>query len=151
MHNAAGLFALLATLALGLTAGALLAEAAVVIPWWRTLSADAFLAWYAANTSRLFQFFGTLETVSAVLVVIAAVLVRSRWFVIAVLLGVAVLAMFPLYFQRANASFEAATVAPAELPAVLARYAAWHWMRTLIGIAAFTAALLGLRARDRSD
>ena len=150
MGNAAGVFALLATLALGLTAGALLTEAAVLIPWWRTLPADAFLAWYAANTSRLFQFFGTLEMVSAVLVIVAAAVVRGRWFVAAALLSIAVLALFPLYFQRVNASFESATIASAELPAVLARYAAWHWLRTIIGIAAFTAAAVGLRARDRS-
>ena len=147
MRHAAGV---LATVALGLTAGALLAEAAVIIPWWRTLPTDAFFAWYAANTSRLFQFFGILETVSAVLVVVAAVLVRDRWLALAVLLSVAVLAMFPLYFQRVNASFESAAVAAAELPAVLARYAAWHWVRTLIGIAAFTTAVLGLRARGRT-
>ena len=147
MRNAA---ALLATVALGLAAGALLAEAAVIIPWWRTLPADAFLAWYAANTSRLFQFYGTLEMVAAVLVLVAAVLVRDRYSVIALVLSLAVLAMFPLYFQRANASFESATVAAAELPAVLARYEAWHWLRTLIGIAAFTAAALGIRAPGRA-
>ena len=146
MRNAA---ALLATVALGLAAGALLAEAAVIIPWWRTLPADAFLAWYAANTSRLFQFYGTLEMVAAVLVLVAAVLVRDRYSVIALVLSLAVLAMFPLYFQRANESFESATVAAAELPAVLAQYSTWHWVRTLIGTAAFAAAALGLRARAR--
>jgi uncharacterized membrane protein len=65
-------------------------------------------------------------------------------------LSLAVLAMFPLYFQRANESFESATVAAAELPAVLARYAAWHWVRTVTGTAAFAAAALGLRARGRA-
>jgi hypothetical protein len=142
MRNA---FAVLATVALGLTAGALLAEAAVMIPWWRTLPADAFFAWYAANTSRLFQFFGSLEAVSAVLVLLAAAVVRDRWFVMALLLSVAVLAMFPIYFEAANASFESATVPAADLPAVLARYSAWHWIRTVIGTAAFVAAVLGLR------
>lgn len=147
MRNAA---ALLATVALGLAAGALLTEAAVIIPWWRTLSADAFLAWYAANTSRLFQFYGTLEMVAAVLVLVAAGLVRDRYFVVALVLSLVVLAMFPLYFQRANESFESAKVAASVLPAVLARYATWHWLRTLIGIAAFTAAAVGLRARGRA-
>jgi hypothetical protein len=147
MRNAA---ALLATVALGLTAGALLAEAAVVIPWWRTLPADAFLAWYAANTGRLFRFYGTLETAAAALVLAAAVLLRDRYFTTALVLSLGVLAMFPLYFERANASFESATVAAAELPAVLARYEAWHWVRTVTGTAAFAAAALGLRARGRA-
>ena len=151
MRSAAGFCALLATLALGLTAGALLAEGGVLIPWWRTLAPEAFLAWYAANTSRLFWFFGPLETVSAVLVIVAAILVRGRSFVAATLLSLGVLALFPLYFQRTNASFESATIAPADLPAELARYACWHALRIAMGIAAFAAAILGLRARDRSE
>lgn len=147
MHSAA---AVLATLALGLTAGALLAEAAVLIPWWRSLPPGDFLAWYAANTSRLFYFFGPLEMACAVLLIVAAVRVRG-WFIAAAALSLAVLAMFPLYFERANTSFETGTIAPAHVPAELARYAGWHWLRTAIGTAAFAAAVLGLRARVRSD
>jgi len=140
----------LATVALGLTAGALLAEAAVVIPWWRTLTPQAFFDWYAANTSRLFWFYGPLEAVSAVLVLVTAVLVRDRYFVLALLLSLAVLALFPLYFERVNASFEAAAIDPGELATVLAQYERWHWVRTLLGIGAFAAAVLGLRARGRA-
>ena len=149
MRDAAGLFALLATLGLGLAAGAVLAEAAVLVPWWRAQPPEAFLAWYAANASRLFRFYGTLETLSAVLVVVAAVLVRGRFFVVAALFTLAVLGMFPLYFQEVNASFEAATIAPGDVPAELARWAAWHWVRTAMALAAFASALAGLRARGR--
>jgi hypothetical protein len=74
MRDAIGL---LATLALGIAAGAVLAEGAVLVPWWREQPPEAFLAWYAANASRLFGFFGTLEMVAGVLVIVAAVLVRS--------------------------------------------------------------------------
>lgn len=151
MRSAAGVVTLLATLALGLAAGAVLAEGAVLVPWWRSQPAEAFLAWYAANASRLFQFFGTLETLAAVLVIVAAVLVRGRFFVIAALLTLGVLALFPLYFREVNASFEAATIAPGDVPAALARWAWWHWLRTLMAIAAFAAAVLGLRARGRSS
>jgi len=148
MRDAASL---LATLALGLAAGAVLAEGAVLVPWWRAQPPEAFLAWYAANASRLFDFFGTLEMVAAVLVILAAVLVRSASFVAAALLTVGVLAVFPLYFQDVNASFEKATIAPADVPAELGRWAAWHWTRTAMAIAAFAAAAVGLRARGRSD
>jgi len=148
MRDAAGL---LATLALGLAAGAVLAEGAVLVPWWRAQPPESFLAWYAANASRLFDFFGTLEMVAAVLVILAAVLVRSPSFVAAALLTTGVLAVFPLYFQDVNASFEQATIAPADVPAELGRWAAWHWTRTAMAIAAFAAAAVGLRARGRSD
>jgi hypothetical protein len=142
---------LLATLVLGLAAGAVLAEGAVLVPWWRSQPPESFLAWYAANASRLFGFFGTLEMVAGVLVIVAAVLVRSPSFVAAALLTVGVLAVFPLYFQDVNASFEKATIAPADVPAELARWAEWHWTRTALAIAAFAAAVLGVRARGRSE
>jgi len=141
----------LAAIALGLAAGAVLAEGAVLVPWWRSQPPEAFLAWYAANATRLFAFFGTLEIVATILVVLAAVLVRSRFFVASALLTVGVLAVFPLYFQDVNASFEQATIAPAAVPAELGRWASWHWLRTAMATAAFAAAALGVGARDRSD
>jgi hypothetical protein len=151
MRNIAGSVALLATLTLGLAAGAVLAEGAVLVPWWRSLPPESFLTWYATNAARLFWFFGTLEMVSAVLVVAAAVLVRSRLFVAAALLTAGVLAVFPLYFQAVNASFEAATIAPGDVAAELGRWATWHWLRTGMAIAAFAAAVVGFAARRRSD
>ena len=148
MRDAIGL---LATLALGIAAGAVLAEGAVLVPWWREQPPEAFLAWYAANAARLFGFFGTLEMVAGVLVIVAAVLVRSPSFVAAALLTVGVLAVFPLYFQDVNASFEKATIAPGDVPAELGRWAEWHWTRTALAIAAFAAAVLGVRARGGSE
>jgi hypothetical protein len=50
--------------------------------------------------------------------------------------------MFPLVFQRVNASFAAGTIPAEDVPAALARWAAWHWVRTAISIAALGAALL---------
>jgi hypothetical protein len=144
----------LAVIALGLAAGAMLTEAAVLVPYWRSLPPQAFLDWYAAHAALLFRFYGTLEIASTVLVVAAALLhVRGRqpgwaWFVAATALAIAVLAAFPLYFRDVNASFAAATIARDRIAEELTRWAAWHWMRTAIGAAAFAAAALGLRGRD---
>jgi hypothetical protein len=142
--------ALLAVIALGLAAGAMLAEGAVLVPYWRSLPPESFLAWYADNAARLFDFFGPLEIASTILAVAAAVLYLLRRrrggapLAASALLAVAVLASFPLYFQEVNASFEARTIAVARVPEELARWAAWHCVRTAIGIAAFAAALLGV-------
>ena len=142
----------LAAVALGLAAGGVVAEGAVLVPWWREMPADAFLAWYAANASRLFNFFGVLEVASTLLAVAAAALFhfqpgRSRWFFIAsAVLSVAVLAAFPLYFEQINAGFAAGTTPFDRVPAELARWAAWHWARTAIALGAFAAAVLGVRA-----
>lgn len=145
----------LATLALGLSAGAVLAEAAVLVPWWRSLPADRFLSWYAANASRLFDFFGTVEIVSTVLAVVAGVLYRHQavgsrgFFIAAAVLAVAVLVPFPLYFEQVNASFADGTIPLDQVAAELARWAAWHWVRTGLATAAFALTLLGVRASGR--
>lgn len=142
---------LLAVIALGLSAGAMLAEGAVLVPYWRSLPPDAFLRWYDDNASRLFDFFAPLELASATLAMAAAALHRFRrrkggGFLLgsAVLAG-AVLAAFPLYFQEVNESFAAETIALDRVAEELARWARWHWARTAIGVVAFAAALLATR------
>ena len=147
----------LAACALGLAAGAMLAEGAVLVPWWRSLPAESFLRWYADNGARLFEFFGPLEIVSAGLAVAAGALhgrergAARRLFVLAAVLAAAVLGLFPLYFQEVNATFETGSIAPDHLPAELARWAVWHWGRTAIGLASFGSAVLGVRAAARAD
>ena len=143
--------AVLATLALGVAAGAMLAEGAVLVPWWRSMPPEAFLRWYAENARRLFAFYGPLEIVSATLTLLAAVVHRSsrRWFVGASLLALAVLAAFPIYFRDVNASFESGAIGVDRVHAELGRWAAWHWGRTMLGLLAFALALLGVRGEER--
>ncbi len=124
--------------AIGAFVGANLAEGALLVPYWRSLPAPAFYAWYRANDRRLLRFFTTL-TVVAVGSTAAAVLGAfaaghpGRWLAgLALALLAAAAAMFPLYFQGVNARFSAASVAPADLPDVLAGWARWHHVRELI-------------------
>jgi hypothetical protein len=135
-------------IALGITAGALLAEGAVLVPFWRSLPSDSFLRWYRENGHLLLRFFGPLEVVTAVLVTLAAV---ASWLsadpavsllVASSLLSLLVLAAFPFYFQRANASFAEGTIETDRVEAALRRWAGWHWVRTAIAIAAFLFAIL---------
>lgn len=140
-----------AAVALGLAAGALLTEGAVLVPWWQSLPPEAFLDWYATNAARLFNFFGVVEIAASVLAVAAAALYRFHrggggLFVAAAGLAVAVLSFFPLYFEQVNADFAAGTVELEAVAGELALWAAWHWARTIVGVAAFVAALLAVRA-----
>lgn len=142
--------ALLAVVALGLSAGAMLAEGAVLVPFWRALPADAFLRWYADNASLLLDFYAPLEIIALALAAAAAALPQvrrqadARWLVAAALLALAVLLPFPFYFQRVNASFAAGSIALERVGTELARWAAVHWLRTGLGIAAFAAALVAV-------
>jgi hypothetical protein len=150
VHHASTLTALAAVIALGLSAGAMLAEGAVLVPYWRSLPADGFLAWYRDNATRLFDLFAPLEIASCALAATAAVLYRVQRregharLATAALLAVAVLIAYPLYFQTVNASFAERTIALDQVAAELGRWAAWHWLRTAIGGAAFVAALLAV-------
>jgi hypothetical protein len=139
---------LLATTALGLTAGAVLAEGAVLVPFWRSLPPRSFLAWYREHGALLLRFFGPLEVVSTVLVIVAAVaswrdaVPGASFLVVASGLCLLVLGSFPLYFQRVNASFKAGTIEIDRVAGELRRWARWHWARVALTAAAFVAAAL---------
>jgi hypothetical protein len=143
--------ALAAVVALGLSAGAMLTEAVVFVGYWRSLAPGDFLAWFRDNEPRLVSFFGPLQFASAGLAAVAAGLRGRRggasaaWLAVAALLAVAAIALYPLYFRDANARFATATIAPAEVPAALARWARWQWVRTAVGVGASVAALLAVR------
>jgi hypothetical protein len=148
------MLALLAVAALGISAGAMLAEELVLVPYWRAIPPDEFLRWFAANEPLLVAFYGPLEIVAAVLTIAAAV--HAAWrraagkglLILAAALSVVVLLLYPLYFQDVNASFTAGTIAPDAVAAELARWSAWQWLRVTIGVAAFVSALLAVRRRD---
>jgi hypothetical protein len=147
MTDALTLLEFLTVAVLGVAAGALVAEGAVLVPMWRRMPAAAFFAWYREHAGLLFRFFGTLEVVAALLVLTAfglrwlATRAPSPALAAAAALTVAVLAVFPLYFQRVNASFEQATIPPEHVGGELARWARWHWLRTVLALGAFAAAL----------
>ena len=141
----------LSVAAWGLFVGAMLTEAFVLVPYWRSLPPNEFFTWYAANDRRLLGFIGPL-TVVATLVVVAAALASlwtrhpGRWWaLLAAVLTVVVVLMFPLYFAKANANFAAAKINPADLPTRLARWATWHGVRTGLSFAALAATLMSLR------
>ena len=136
-----------AVIMLGLSSGALVTEGAVLVPFWRSLAPAAFLAWYRQHAALLFRFFGSLEIVTT-LATFGALAARwyatgslDTWLGFAAVLCVAVLLVFPLYFQRVNVSFERGSIALDDVGPELARWARWHWSRTAMALGAFVAAL----------
>jgi uncharacterized membrane protein len=145
---------LLAGVMLGVYVGCMLTEAFVLVPYWRALAPSDFLAWYAANDRRLYGFFGavTAATLAVMLLGAAAAVwtaMPGRWAMLgAALVYVGIVAMFPLYFEHANASFAAGTIAREMVPAELARWAWWHGVRTAASAVALALAMLAAwRAR----
>ena len=144
---------LLAVVALGLSAGALVAEGAVLVPFWQSLEPEAFLAWYRQHGALLLRFFGPLEVIAACLAVVAALVSWSEeesgsgLLAVSALLALLVVAAFPLYFRRANASFAEATIATVDVGAELRRWSSWHWVRVMLAVAAFAMAVVAARGR----
>ena len=147
MDSVAHVLLLLSLAGVGVFVGAMVTEGAVLVPYWRTLSAPAFFAWYAANDKRLMGFFAPVTTAALAGAMVAALAAfvaghPGRWpALVAALLLLGAAAMFPLYFQGVNARFSAAAIAADELPAALAAWAAWHRVRMAISGAALAAAV----------
>ncbi len=141
---------LLLAAAQGVFAGSMLTEGAVLVPHWRSLSPAEFFAYYRANDRRLFRWFAAATAAAALATWAAAALAWATshsergLIAFAALLSLVYVAMFPLYFARANASFSAASVPEARLPEELARWHQLHWLRSAIAAAAFGALLLAL-------
>ena len=142
--------AAISTGVLGLSAGALVTEGAVLVPIWRGLAPEQFLAWYREHAGLLLRFFGPLEIVAAAL---ACITLGVAWYggarpmmplAASAVLAVSVLGAFPLYFQGTNESFASGEIAPGDVPVELGRWARWHWMRTIVAVLAFVSSTLGL-------
>jgi len=136
---------------LALFVGALLTEAVVLVPMWRSLRPQEFFVLHAAHAHRLYKFFAPLTASATFLAVVAAITSvasghsGSLASVVAAALALVILSTYFLYFQRANASFAEASITHENLPAELARWASWHWFRTAIGLMALASTLLALR------
>jgi hypothetical protein len=89
----------------------------------------------------LFRYFAPLTTVAVGLSVIAAIrqAVLFSGQTLAAVLCVSTLLIFFVYFRRANAAFAARALTETELAPELARWSAWHWLRTVAVTAAFAA------------
>ncbi|MES2040261.1 MAG: hypothetical protein V4495_20780 [Pseudomonadota bacterium] len=141
----------IAAAGLALFIGALLTEAMVLVPMWRSLPPQEFFTLHAAHAHRQYAFFAPLTMGATLFAVVAAItsVVTNRplsWAsVVAAVLALLILSTYGLYFRRANASFAEASITHEALPAELARWAAWHWFRTIIGLVALVPALLALR------
>lgn len=142
------LLQLLSAAAIGVYAGTMLTEAAVLVPAWRDSAPAQFFAHYAANYERLLRFFGAATWAAGLLSLAAAAASLwtrhpGRWAALAAaVLMLACVGSYFVYFQRANQAFAAGT---AELPAELDRWAAWHLGRTVVSLLALGAALWAVR------
>ncbi len=141
--KATNFLAFVAVILLGLSAGAMLTESIVLVQFWQTLSSADFLKWFAANEPLLAKFFGSLQTSSAVLILITTILFwiqgrREKFFaMVSTILVIAVILIFFAYFQQANQNFVTASVPLEDVKTQLSNWAFLQWIRTVLGFGAF--------------
>lgn len=134
----------------------MLAEAAVLVPYWQSLAPAEFFDWYSANASLLVDFYSPLEIAAAVAALVCALTysLQSRpgarlWW-IAAALSLVVIAMFFVYFKDANAGFLNRGIEEDSLGKALATWGRWQWARVGVGCAAFVASVLAIRSERPS-
>jgi hypothetical protein len=144
----------LATVGLGLLAGALLTEAAVLVPYWRSMSLDTFGVLHEGVAPRLYGYFAPLTLIAVLVAATSGAMaaasqpsVADDWLMIgSAVLAVSLLGFYRWYFERANRQLPqlAHDGDASGLAAELARWQLIHAVRTGVCLAAFTCAALAL-------
>lgn len=132
---------ILTTLMLGLFSGSLLTEGVILVPYWRRMQPEDFFRLHGTMGPVLFRYFAPLTTISVVLTVVSGVILGG-WNIPAACLCLGALAIFFLYFKKANDSFANHSLANEKLAGELKKWQLWHWLRTLMIIVAFLLTIL---------
>ncbi len=142
------LLQLLSSLALGLLVGSLLTEAMILVPYWRSMEPREFLSLHSTLGPRLYIYFAPLTILATMLPVFAALIplvlgAAFHWLSLApAIITLIMLAIYFSYFKGANESFKSGSVGVNGLSKELDKWAKWHWLRVILGMAAFIASLL---------
>jgi hypothetical protein len=138
---------------LGLLTGAMLLIGVAFVGYWQSLDPGAFLSWFAAHADRIGSVMiplGGATTLAAVASAVAtwrmAPAARAWTLTSAVLAALVVIVYFAAHAPR-NAAFAARATPPERVAVELATWARWHWVRVLLGLAAFWAQLLAVRSQ----
>lgn len=141
---------LVSSLALGLLVGSLLTEAMILVPYWRSMEPKEFLRLHSTLGPSLYTYFAPLTILATMLPVFAAVMpiimgITPFWIsLFPAIITLIMLAIYFGYFKGANESFKTGSVGLDGLSDELAKWAKWHWLRVVLGIAAFITSLLVL-------
>jgi hypothetical protein len=142
---------MLTCVVLGLLAGGMLVIRVSFVSFWKSLSPSDFQAWFASYSHLIGRLMIPLGagSVAATVATVAACwsgpATRRRWLLIAALSAIGVMVTYPIFFAGTNESFVRGGLSDAAVRSLLNRWAAWHWIRTGLGIVGFFAALRALR------
>lgn len=140
----------LTALVLGLFTGSLLTEGVILIPYWRSMEPKVFLNLHGSLGPQLYKYFAPLTIAAILFPIIAAihcVWIRSgamAYSLLSAVLSLCILVIYFHYFKSANDSFATGSVGVEGLPDELRKWNTWHWIRTIVAIAAFYLSLVAI-------
>jgi Anthrone oxygenase len=141
----------LSCLVLGLLAGGMLVIGIAFVSFWKSLSPSDFQAWFASYSHLIGRLMIPLgagsvaATVAALVACWSGPATRRRWLLIATLSAIGVMATYPIFFAGTNEAFVRGGLSDSAVRSLLDRWAAWHWIRTGLGIVGFIAAFRALQ------
>lgn len=128
---------------LGIFLGAQIAEAFLIVPYWKSLSKEQFYSFYERYGASIHQFFAPLTIASSLLPVLLLVLSymksdeRFYWIIGLVACVVFFFGTYFVYFKAANEAFAKGTFDSGKLRQELIRWGRWHWFRIVFEVLAF--------------
>jgi hypothetical protein len=139
---------LLSTCTLGVFLGTQLAEAVLIVPYWKELSSDDFFTFSKKYGIKLYQFYAPL-TIAATIFPTASfaysLFGKSKPDIMMWLMFIFTLLFFAtyyIYFKEANLSFTERTISDDSLSDELIKWGNWHWTRVFCEAVAFICGLI---------
>lgn len=135
--------------------GSQITEGVLMVPYWRSLSADEFYSYYGEFGPSISQFY-TILTIAAALISISVAikfqLSKSKGAGLAVFSAVFAMLFilcFYVYFKGVNESFYQRALDPINLKEELKVWSSWHWSRIGLEIISLSF-LIAAFTKDRS-
>ncbi len=128
--------------------GSQITEGALLVPYWKTLSAPEFYHYYFEFGKTIGSFYTVLTLIAALIPVFVCMycyLKKSaglRYSIIATFFTFSFIAVFYIYFKGVNQQFYNATFNAIQLKSELNTWGNWHWFRVFLESLALTFLIL---------
>lgn len=155
LHLFTKIIGFITVLVLGVTAGAMLTEAAIIVPFWLSISPPEFFDWYAKNQAALVNYYSPLEIWSTILALLTSILMfitkqEGKWSMVAsTVFSILVILTFFVFFKDANSAFNARSIANDKLSLAITTWGNWQWFRVGLGLAAFSFGLSSIQSSKK--
>ena len=139
----------------GIFLGSQITEGVILVPYWQSLSSEAFYAYYQAFGPLLGAFYTPLTIIAAIIPIIFLVLSYIKkspavpYFLTSTILSILFILCFFLYFKGANELFYQGALNPVKLKQELITWSTWHWGRIGLELLALVFLIMGFQKLNR--